>query len=438
MGFLRDELWDAEIEPRSWAARGVGFLQFAAMVAEGFVRDHLMLRASALTYFTVLSLIPLVAIAIAIGGAVGMTANLAELVVERIAAGSPESQQRILEIIERVEFGKLGGIGGAVLFVTTVLGISNIEQSFNHIWGVKRPRSLGRRFTDYLAVLVIAPILLGSALSLKTTLESQWLVQRLIELPLFALFYDLGLSQLPTVVLAVAFAFLYWFLPNTTVRASAAFLGGLVAGVLVEISQTVYIDFSVGAARANMFFGGFAQLPLLLVWIFVFWAIVLFGAEVAFAYQNLALYRREVRGGRAGPGAREAIGLRIAVEVARAFRDAAPAWTDDGLSDALRIPVRTVREVLARLDEAGVVAARSAPDQPEGFQLGRPAESIRVSDVLFALRGAREPVAGDSGVGALVEGVFAELEEGAAKGPAGVTLAELLSGISPLEPKSRA
>jgi len=294
--FVREELWEAEPEPRSTAAWALAVLQFSVMIGQGFVRDQLLLRASALTYFTVLSIVPLLAIMIAVADAVGVTGNFAGMVVDHIAAGSPEAREKILALVERANFGALGSIGAATLFLTTVLGIGNIERSFNKIWGVKQVRSLGRRLPDYLAVLVIAPVLAGSGLSLATTLKSELAVQKLMDLPGFAPLYTYGLKQLPAVVLSLAFAFLVWFLPNTKVRASAALLGGFVAGFLVVIAQDVYLGMSFGVSRANVLYGSFAQIPLLFVWIYFFWAIVLFGAEVAFAYQNLDLYRREVRG----------------------------------------------------------------------------------------------------------------------------------------------
>jgi membrane protein len=320
-----------------------------------------------------------------------------------------------------------------------VLGISNIERALNGIWGIQKDRTWARRLPDYLAVLLIAPLLLVTALSLATTLKSQWLVQRLLDVPVFSVAYHAGLQYAPIVVLSLAFAFLYWFLPNTRVRVVAALLGGIVAGVLVTLAQGAYLGFSIGAARAHALFGGFAQIPLLFVWIYVFWAIVLFGAEVAYAFQTLALYRREVRGRRAGPAEREAIGLRIAVEVARTFRDGATLWTADALSDVLRVPLRTIRDVLSHLEAAGIVAGRGAQDEG-GFQLGRPAESIAVTDALVALRGPREPVADGSPIGASVESVLAEIDSGEARAAGGRTLADLLGdsgGLGAAAPSAR-
>jgi membrane protein len=427
--FLREGLWRVEFEPRTWAARAASLLQLAVMIAQGFVRDRLLLRASALAYFTVLSMVPLLAIAVSLVGSLGVGEEVARLAVEQIAAGSPEAQTYILGIIDHANFRGLGSLGAVTLFLTTVLGISNIEGALNNIWGVRQFRPWTRRLPDYLAVLVVAPLLLGAALSLATTMRNEWVVQRLLEVPAFSMAWELGLSHAPTFVLATAFAFLYGFLPNTSVRPVSAALGGVVAGVLVSVAQNAYLGFSIGAARAHALYGTFAQLPLLFVWIYLFWAIVLLGAEVAFAHQNLRLYRREVRGRVAGSAEREAVGLRIALEVARAFRDAAPPWTADTLSDALCVPVRTVRGVLADLESGQLVAALDAPEHPGCWQLARPAERIQVLDVLAALRGPREALAGDLPLADAVGAVRAELAEAEAKGAGGRSLAEVLEDI---------
>jgi membrane protein len=320
-------------------------------------------------------------------------------------------------------------VGAATLFLTTVLGISNIERSLNHIWGVQHERPWGRRLPDYMAVLIIAPLVLAVGLSMATTIKSQWFVEKMLEFPVFSTAWDLGLKQLPTLVLALGFSFLYWFLPNTTVRPASALLGGLFAGFTVQAALGIYVGSSVGAARANALYGSFAALPLFFVWVYFFWGIVLFGAEIAFAYQNLKLYVREVRGERAGGAEREAIGLRIVVEIARSFRDRASPWTSDELSDALRVPARTVREILVPLGDARIVAALDDSEKESGVQLGAPADSIRVTDVLTALRGPRESTQGDPVVVESVEKLLAELGEGEAKAADGRTVADLVAGL---------
>jgi membrane protein len=429
--FVTVDLWSAEPPPGS-ERRLVRMLQFAIMVGEGFVRDRLLLRASALTYFTVLSMVPLLAVATSIAGAIGVgSEGFLEPVLNAIAAGSPEAHEKIRARIENANFAGLGTLGAAVLFVTTVLAISNVERALNEIWGVRQARGWSRRFPDYLAVLIVGPLLGGIAISLSTTLQSEWLLKRMLELPGFARLHEFGLRQAPWIVLSLGFAFLYWFLPNTRVRPLSALLGGLPAGLLTVAAQGLYLDFSVGVVKYNAFFGSFAALPLLFVWIYVFWAIALLGAEIAFAHQNLDLYRREVRGMRPGAAAREAIGMRIALEVAQRFRDAVPPLDADALSDALGVPVRTVRDVADHLISGGILSVRAGGESDEGLQLGRPAECILVTDVLASLRGEPEAMSGDAAVGAIVEVLQAELEEGVVKGAGGRTLADLLADLPP-------
>jgi membrane protein len=313
---------------------------------------------------------------------------------------------RILPLIENLNFAALGASGAAVFFFTTVLAIGNVERAFNQVWGVKRQRSWERRIPDYLAVLIVSPVLLGVGLSLGGTLQSQALVQRLLEVPLFATLYDVGLRQAPLLLSMFGFAFLYWFLPNTRVRVASALLGGVVAAILFSLAQYGYVQFNVGVMRYNTVFGSIAFLPLLMVWIYFCWAIILLGAEVAYAH--------EVRGAPAGAAARESIGLAIAVELARAFRDGRPPWSVDALSDFLDIPLRTVRDVTGELERVGILVA-SAGEPVGGYQIGRPLDRIHVADVLTALRGSRAAAIGDPEVERVVAQVLGEIDCSAAR-----------------------
>lgn len=428
--FVTVELW-SDREPHG-RPRLIRLLQFSIMVVQGFVRDHLMLRASGLAYFTVLSVVPLLAVAVSIAGAVGVRSEgFVDQVVGMLAAVSPQAQETIRQLIRGANFTGLGTLSAVVLFVTTVLAIGSIEKAFNGIWGVSKARPWSRRFSDYLAVLVVGPLLGGAALSFTTSLKSQWVLQRLLENPAFARLLHVGLSQVPGVMLTLVFAFLYWFLPNTRVRPLSALIGAVPAALMTLAAQSLYVDFSIGAARASMFFGSFSALALLFVWIYAFWAIVLFGSEISFAHQTLHVYRRELRSGPAGGAEREAIGLRVAVEVGRRFRDAAAPIDAGALSDTLNTPVRVVRDVVERLCEARILSQHSEKDE-QGLQLGRPAERIQVIDVLEALRGTRESSGGDPSVTGAVQAVLSELEESAVKAAAGRTLADLLEGVPPV------
>lgn len=430
--FVRVDLWrpNPQGEEHFWVFR---VLQFGIMVVEGFVRDHLLLRASGLAYFTVLSVVPLLAVAVSIASAVGVgSETFVDWVVGTLTAVVPEAAVHIREIIAGASFTGLGSASAGILLITTILAIGNVETALNGIWGVAQARPWGRRVSDYLTVLVVGPIVGGLSLSLTTTLQSQELLQRTLHLPGISMLTDLGLRQLPALMLGIVMGFLYWFLPNTRVKFTSAMLGAIPAGLLIGAAQGIFLDFSVGVARASALFGSFAVLPLLFAWIYTFWAIFLLGAEIAFAHQNLAHYRQEVRGKPAGPAERESIGLRLALEVGRRFRDEAPALDVTALANELHAPVRPVRDVADKLLAAGILAVRAREAGVDGLQLGRPADKIPVLDVLAALRGERAPTTGVIAVAQGADAVLSELEETIAKAAGGRTVADLLDALAPL------
>lgn len=433
--YFERDLWRSRRstgEP-AWQRFGRGALQVGVIVFQGIERDQLFLRTSALTYFTMLSLIPVLAVAIGLVGAFGVSDDLARFVVDRIAAGSPEAGQTILDLVSHVSFRSLGVYGGAMLLVTTVLQITSVERAFNAIWGIERERSPIRRFADYLAVLVVAPLVFTVAVSVATGLRSEAMVERLLAHPMLAHAWDLGLQHLPTALLWLGFAFVYWFLPNTNVRIVPALLGGAVAAVLFALAQELYIGFNVGVARSSAVFGSFAALPLLLAWLYVSWTIVLLGCEVAFASQNLASFRLARAGEEPRPAAREAIGLAIASRVARAFADGEEI-RDEMLASELDVPVRTVRAILRDLAAGGIVSERG--DAPDAWQLGRAAEHVAVADVLEALRGKAGVPGAAHTADATVRALVAEIEGEVDTALRGRTLADL-AGRASVDPRER-
>lgn len=418
--FLQQGLWRDDSAFRPQALRTL--LQLALLVGEGIARHQAPLRASALTYFTLLSLVPVFALVSSILTAIGVTENVLAPVFDQIGRVAPEVSARLLEVVQQANMGRLGSLGAASLFLTTLLGLGSIERALNEIWGVTRGRSWARRIPDYLAALVIAPLLIGTAISLATGAKSQWIVQRLLEQPWLGDLFGRGMAWLPAAMLAAAFGFLYGFMPNTRVKPLSALLGGLVAALGVNAGLSYYVGLSIGAARANALYGGFAQLPLFIVWTYVFWWIVLLGAEVAECHQNLARHRRSKQrsASAASPGP-QALGLRVAVEIALRFRDGAPAADAEHLASALGVAPDDLAPVLARLQQAGFVAAWRSEDEACGYLLLRPPERIALDELLGALR-SEEPAAAAS----RVESALAELETSAQRALAGRTLAELL------------
>ncbi|MAG32614.1 MAG: hypothetical protein CL908_17155 [Deltaproteobacteria bacterium] len=386
--WIERELWFHDpSEP--WPVRGTRSLaQLIALTARGFQTDQLMLRASALTYVTALSVIPMLGVVIAILGIVGGDETLVNFAIEQLTTVAPEVRETVRDYAAGLDFARFGTVGGAILFGTAIFALRHLERTLNDIWGVARSRSWARRFSDYLAVMVVAPISTGVAISLGTTLQSATVVSRLLEEPVFAKVYGLGLSQVPVLVLFIGFTFLFWFFPNTKVKVRAAALGGAVSAVLFSGARTIYVDFQVGAAAYQAVFGALSAVPLILAWLYACWAVLLLGAEVAFATQNLAFARREMRSGEASAVQREAIALEIAVAIGRAFVTQVEPPTADRLADVLDEPVRLVRRLAEDLEAAGLLhAVMPTDDLDVAYVPAGPLRLLTVGNVLRAVRG---------------------------------------------------
>jgi membrane protein len=427
--FFAEDLWAVDRDADSVRARGARVLQLGVMIVEGFLRDQLLLRASALTYIAALTLIPLLVVVVSILNGLGVSDRVVMWMVNQVAVASPDAASTILEVVKQASLGTLGTLGAGLTFITTVLALRHAEGTLNDIWGVRRGRTWLRRLADYLLVIVVVPLILSVAFSLETTLQSASVVSRLLELPGFDFAYRTGLRQLPFVLFALGFSFMYWFLPNTEVRPLSALLGGLVAALLVWLTQRYLLGMILGAAKYNALFGSFAAIPLILFWLYVAIALVLLGAEISYAHQNLARYRREVRGGDPDPAEREALGLRVAAEVARRFRDGLPPATAEGLAEGLEISVRHVRDVIEHLEHAGVVAELAGEDREIGYQLGRPAERISVTQVLVALRGERGHTDGAGPTGRSVDRTLENLERHLGELGDGQSLADVIADV---------
>jgi membrane protein len=391
--FVVEGLWAKERSPRKLTAVLRGGLQFSVLVTRRFIDDQLLLRASALTYMTSLAIIPILVVLLSIIQWLGFSRDLVVWIVDRLLAGSPDAVETIMGVVGQAKVGALGSLGGGIFLATTILSLRHVEKTFNEIWGLRSGRSWLRRFTNYLAVMVVVPLLMGTAISLATTFRSGLLRDEVLPQPVISAITELALAVAPTAFLFVSFALIYWLLPNTHVRVGSALLGGLLAAVLFIAAQKVYVNFSIGAARYDALFGGFAVLPLLLIWIYLSWSIVLLGSEVAYAHQHLARYRRDARSFEVTAAEREAVALRLALDVARRFRDRASPQSAEEIADALEVSLRTVTGLLEPLEADGVVSVCQREDREPRFQLGRPAEDIRVSEVLAAIRGPRHPIA---------------------------------------------
>lgn len=360
--------------------------QIGSRVARDFVADRCMLRASALTYTSLLSFIPMLALMFSVLKGLGVQNRVEPLILEHIAVGSEEVVSRVIEYINNTNVGRLGTFGLVFLILTVLTLLSNIEESFNSIWYVRETRSLLRRFSDYFSVVILGPIFLLLAVSMTSALEAQAFTHTLREMAYVGQMVTVLFNVLPYVAMWAAFAFLYTFMPNIKVNLRAAIVGGIFGGTLWQISQWGYVNFQIGVAKYNAIYGTMAALPILMVWIYVSWMIVLLGLEVTYAWQNLRNLRQEALSDGEGFASRQWLALTVVLRIAERFREAAPPLSAAELSSDLQLPPRLTRRLLGELVNLRLVSeVVTDGDEEIGYQPGRALDALPVFDLLQAI-----------------------------------------------------
>ncbi|TNF51302.1 MAG: YihY family inner membrane protein [Deltaproteobacteria bacterium] len=384
--FLEHELWEMDATDQPWWRRAlINQGQILALVVRGFISDGCMLRASALTFTTLLSLVPLLALVFSVLKGFGVQNELEPLLLEQLAVGGGEAVTKIVEYINNTNVARLGTYGLVFLIATVLTLLSNIEESFNSVWGVKETRPMLRRFTDYFSVVTIGPLLVVVAISMTSTLKSQQLVITLTEYDYVGEVLLFTFEILPFVVMWLVFAGLYLFMPNVKVSPKAALVGGVFGGTLWQLSQWGYLSFQVGVARYNAIYGTMAALPILMIWIYLSWMIVLLGLEMTYATQNLRTIRQDFRGQRVNFASIEFIALTVLLFVSRRFYAGKPALGQEDLASQLDVPPRLLRTILEELTRLGFVVETTQEVDGSGYQPARALEKIRLYDVIRGL-----------------------------------------------------
>ncbi len=366
-------------------------VRVVVLALRGFATNEMQLRASALTYYSLLSLVPALALAFGIAKGFGLEAALEESLRQRLA-GQEATLERVIDfsrtMLASTRGGVVAGAGVAVLLWSVIRLLGNIEASFNVVWGVDRPRSAVRKLTDYLAIAILAPLLLLTSSS-ATVLISGRVNQALAAVgvldPVSGL-VTAALEFIPFVFVWVLLTLLYLTMPNTAVSWRAGVTAGVVTGTLYQVVQFGYVQFVVNVARYNAVYGSFAALPLFLIWVHLSWLIILMGAEVSFAVDNAGASARERVASLASHHQRRLLGIRLAVACAERFRQGQAPATASDLAGELGVSVRLVRSVLNVLVTAGVlVSVQGSSRQVLGFQPARDPAHVTIVEIARAL-----------------------------------------------------
>lgn len=388
--FLTTEIWRLSrgdlSRPKALILRA---MQILLLTVQGYVRDNCALRASALTFYSLLSIVPVVALAFGIAKGFGLEQRLESQLYQRLA-GQEEVVEKIIafarSLLENTQGGLIAGIGVLLLFWSAIKVLSNIEGTLNDIWKV-RSRSFIRKFTDYLTIMIISPLLVIASSSVTvyittqvTAMTAKMALLKMADPLIFSL-----LKLLPFGLIWLLFILIYLVMPNTRVRPISALIAGVIAGTVFQITQGLYIHAQVLLAKYNAIYGSFAALPFFLIWLQLSWMIVLFGAQIAYAHQHVGQHLLRIDYQDISLASQKRIALHVLRHITGNFRSGAPPLTAEQISAELQLPHGLVTQLLEHLIQSGMVSAVQDPRQEEpAYQPARDIQGITIADVLDA------------------------------------------------------
>jgi membrane protein len=392
----------------------------------------LTLRAMSLVYTTLLSLVPLLAVSFSVLKALGVHNQMQPMLdqlLEPLGQQGRELTRYIIGFVNNMKVGVLGSVGLAVLIYTVVSLVQKVEEAFNYIWGVRQSRPLIRRFSDYMSVILVGPVLVFSALGITAAVMSSDIVQSLSAVQPFAAFIDAIGRLLPYVLIVIAFTFVYMFIPNTKVHFGAALAGGLLGGILWESAGWAFAAFVASSSRYQLIYSSFAIVIMFMIWLYVSWLILLLGAQVAYYHQYPVMLNTRRGLWQLGNREQEQIAVSAMTLIAYNYFHQQPWWQAEGLAARLNVPPLALLPILDRLESRNLLSASS--DHPPQYFPARDIATIPVLSILEAIRLGETP-AGVTVIGLdQTEEIMKRVDEALYSSLARQTVKDLVLACSP-------
>jgi membrane protein len=415
-------------------------LQFLLLVWRGFAENRCPIRAAALSYATLLAVVPLLAVVLSISKSflhdtsADVVPKLMDqaivLVAPELGKASPETQReavaKIQSFIDNINAGTLGTVGTVFLVFVGVRLLMAVEQTLNDIWGVPVGRSIWRKIVYYWTTVTLGPLLLVLAGYLTGRAEVLAVMGKLNVIPGF----EIRILQFgPFIVLWIAFGLMYALMPNTHVRPKAAIIGGVFAGTLWQLNSWLSALYVSRVITYSKIYGTLGVIPVLLVGLYFAWLIVLLGAQVAYASQHMRTYLQQRAGERIDQRGRELIACRIVLVACEHFLRGTSPPTIDDLAETIGAPAKWLNQLVHRLAEGGILA--QIDGDREGIVPSRAPEMLSVADVLEIVRTQSAPDGGHRRAGgAVVEKLLADLDAALRSSPANPRFSDLVDHAS--------
>ncbi len=390
--FLTTDIWrirSQSLPPKK--SIPIRILRTVLLAVQGFIADKCLLRASSLTFYSLLSIVPVAALAFGIAKGFGFELILERQLLKRFA-GQEEVLVRVFDfarnLLENTKGGMIAGIGVIILIWSVMKVLGHIEQAFNEIWENKKGRTFWRKFSDYFAMMLISPVLfiMSGSVTVFITTQVTGITNKVALIGFFSPIIFSLLKLTPYCIIWALFTFAYLVMPNVKVNFVSGLVAGIVAGTSFQLLQSFYITFQVLVAKYNAIYGSFAALPLFLIWLQLSWLIVLFGAELSFAHQNADTYEFEPDRRNVSHRFRKLLALQIAHMLVKNFINEQPPLTASTISHKLEVPIRLVSSTLFNLTQSGIVAEIETEESQElAYQPARDVNQFTIKYVLDAL-----------------------------------------------------
>jgi membrane protein len=388
MGFI----WDGDPRAMPWPRRYlIEFLRLVFVMVREIANGELNLRAMSLVYTTLLSLVPLLAFGVSVLKGFGVHNQLEPLLYRFLQPLGPKGTEvtgHIIGFVDNMKVGVLGGLGLAFLIYTVLSLLQKIEGSFNYVWRIERLRGFGQRFSSYLSVILVGPVLVFSAMGITATVMNYRLVQWLIGIEPFGTLILEFSRLIPYLLIVSAFTFIYMFIPNTRVKLHAAAVGGLLAGFLWQTTGWAFATFIAASTNYTAIYSGFAIVLLLLIWMYINWLVLLLGAQISFFIQHPQYLTRTPLRLTLSNRLKERLALILMYLVAEQHHGKSRPWTVNALAAHLDMPIAPLERLVQTLIETGYLAEINA--EPPALMPARDIATIRIMDLLEVVREADE------------------------------------------------
>jgi len=389
--FFEKGIWEIDTNnKKAFVKYSLNSLKVIILAFKGYSEDKCPMRASSLTYFSLLSIVPVIAVAFAIAKGFGLE-NILENQIQEALAAQKEVTVYLLDfsksMLSSTKGGALAVISVIFLFYTVIRLFHQIETSFNIIWKVEKSRNFIRKFTDYLTIILIAPVLIivsGSANIYITTFLKDFITDDGI-ISVVSPFIVILLKLLPYIVIWILFTLVFLIMPNKKVKFSHALIAGIIAGTVYQLVQFYYMNVQVGFSRYNAIYGSFAALPLFLIWMQMSWLIVLFGAEIATSIENLNIFGHKKDYKLLSIAKKRVLHLIILKKIVDDFKNSEKPASIEQLSNEMKVPINYVEHITDELSEISIISKTIDNNKNICFQPAKDIANITLSEIIIKI-----------------------------------------------------